>query len=98
MVSYPRLILQFAAITGVATMLSTAVPAVAAEGTVPARETAAAPVKAAPPVARRASQGIRTAASHYRHHQRLVSAVRSDLGCSGVWCGRHFVLMIGVGY
>jgi hypothetical protein len=92
MASYPRLILQFAATTGVAVMLSTATPVVAAESAVTVSETAA---KTAPSTIRHHASRSRLAASHYHRH---VDTVRSDLGCSGVWCGRQFVLMIGVAY
>jgi hypothetical protein len=92
MASYPRLILQFAAATGIVAMLSTAAPAMAAELAVTARETAA---KTAPATIKRHASRLRFAASHYH---RRVNPIRSDLGCSGVWCGRQFVLMIGIGY
>jgi hypothetical protein len=95
MAFYPRLMLQVAATAGAALMLATAVPAVAAEAPVSVRETAA-PASAAPSrIKRHASRGIRITASH---HDRRLSSIRSDLGCSGIWCGRQFVLMIGVGY
>jgi hypothetical protein len=86
---------------GLMVMLSAA-PAVAAEKPAAAREAAATTAKtAAAVIKRRVSRGTRIAAFHYtRHdrHDRRVSAIRSDLDCPGAWCGRQFVLMIGVGY
>lgn len=29
---------------------------------------------------------------------RRAAFARTRLGCSGVWCGRHYVLMLGIGY
>ena len=96
MVNYPRLILHFTAVAGIAALLCTAAPAVAAESAVPASEAATANAKSAPALIKRhASRGTRIAASS---HERRASPVRSSLDCSGVWCGRQFVLMIGVGY
>jgi hypothetical protein len=34
------------------------------------------------------------------HHVRRIASVtplQRNLGCSGEWCGRQFVLMIGIG-
>jgi hypothetical protein len=96
MASYPRLISQFAAATGIVAMLSAAAPVVAAESAVSSRDAAVAPARTVPSVVKhRASRGNRIAASHYNRHNRRVSA---NLDCSGIWCGRQFVLMIGVGY
>jgi hypothetical protein len=92
MASYPRLILQFAATTGFAVMLSTATPVVAAESAGTVSEITA---KTAPPTIRYHASRARLAASNYHRH---VYPIRSDLGCSGVWCGRQFVLMVGVAY
>ena len=33
--------------------------------------------------------------SHYAHH---VKPTESNLGCSGAWCGRQFVLIVGIGF
>jgi hypothetical protein len=95
MASYPSLMLKFAAATGIAAMLWTAAPAVATERTAPASEAAATTKTAPSAIKRSASRRTRIAASHF---DRRVSPVRSNLDCSGVWCGRQFVLMIGVGY
>ena len=29
---------------------------------------------------------------------RLASLLNQNWGCSGVWCGRQYVLMLGIGY
>jgi len=68
-----------------------AVPAVAAEGLLTPRETASAANTVHPKIKRHASRRTHIAASR-------VCPIRSDLGCSGVWCGRQFVLMIGIGF
>jgi hypothetical protein len=97
MASFPCLILPFAATCGIAALLLTAAPAMAAESAVITRETAAKPAPST--IKRHASKRhasrLRFAATHY--HGR-VNPIRSDLGCSGEWCGRQFVLMIGIGY
>jgi hypothetical protein len=95
MASYSRLILQVAATTGVAVMLSTAAPAVAAEGPVTARETAATASTVRPAVKRHASRRPHLVVSPYN---RRVDLIGTSPACSDVWCGRQFVLMIGVGY
>jgi hypothetical protein len=95
MASCTRLMIKLAAI-GIATMLSTAAPAQAAEGAATAREPAAAITNATAAVIKRdASRGTRISASQ---NTRRASPIRSKLDCSGAWCGRQFVLMIGVGY
>ena len=90
MFSHTRLMLQFAALASVAALLSTAPSAVAAESTI----AAAATTKTAPSVVNRhASRGTRVAASRFRDESGV-----SKPGCSGDWCGRQFVLMVGIGY
>jgi hypothetical protein len=92
MTSFPRLILQCGATTGIAAMLSIAAPVTAAEMA----------VRTAEPAARIAPSKIKHHASRVRlaavHHRPRVNPILSDLGCTGVWCGRQFVLMIGVGF
>jgi hypothetical protein len=99
MTSNSRLMLQFAAATGIAAMLWVAAPAMAAES--PADSNAPAvstkTVRHAS-LNRHAPRRARLAASHYRRGYERISPVRSNLECSGVWCGRQFVLMIGIGY
>ncbi len=97
MTSRIHLTLRLAATAGMVVALNAA-PALAAESTVPATEISAAAVTRGVPsiTHHRSARAIRNAASGYRDHR--VSSVRSDLGCSGVWCGRQFVLMIGISY
>jgi hypothetical protein len=73
-----------AAAAAIAALLWTAAPAVAADSAVPAGPTAG---KSAP-----------VASSQHSRHDRRISTIRSNLGCSGVWCGRQFVLIVGVAY
>jgi hypothetical protein len=105
MACYLRMMFRFAAMTGIAAMLSAAAPAVAADSTVTASEAAAATAKTAPSVAknhaaikRDAARRTRIAASHRDRYYPRVRPIRSDLDRSDVWYGRQFVLMIGVGY
>jgi hypothetical protein len=95
MASYPRLILQIAATAGIAVMLSTAVPAAAAEGPVAARETAAAASTVRPVIKHHASHRSHLAIVRYN---RRISLIGARPVCSGDWCGRQFVLMIGIGF
>jgi hypothetical protein len=90
--SYARLTLQFAAMTGIAVLLSANAPATAAEYPV-IRLTDG--VARTTPARHRVPRKIRIEASHYDRH---ISPIHSDLDCTGVWCGRQFVLMIGIGY
>jgi hypothetical protein len=90
MASHSRSNLQFAAAATVVAMLSIAPPAVAADSTA----VAAAIAKPAPsPVRHHASRHTRIAA-----HHRQVTTLASHFGCSGEWCGRQFVLMLGIGF
>jgi hypothetical protein len=78
----------FAAVAATTIMLSATVPALAAE------ETAATDISA------------KSSAAKHRHmasvrHVRRVASVtpmQRQLDCSGEWCGRQFVLMIGIGF
>jgi hypothetical protein len=85
-------------------MLWVAAPAMAAESAANSNAPAIS-TKTAPSVTERhgslkrhAPRRARLAASHYRRGYERISPVRSNLECSGVWCGRQFVLMIGIGY
>jgi hypothetical protein len=104
MSSYSRLMLQFAAATGIAAMLSVAAPAMAAESAansnVPAVTTKTAPsvTERHASLKRHAPRRARFAASHYRRGYERISPTRGNLECYSVWCGRQFVLMIGIGY
>jgi hypothetical protein len=92
MAGFPRLILQCGATTGIAAMLSIAAPVMAAEMAVSTTEPAA---RIAPLKIKHHASRVRLAAVH---HRLRINPIPSDLGCSGVWCGRQFVLMIGVGF
>lgn len=95
MTGFLRLMLSCAATIGIAAALSAVAPAGAAENTVTVSEAVALTAKTAPSAPkRRASPANRIAISH---HYR-VGPNRGNTGCSGEWCGRQFVLMIGVGY
>ena len=99
MASYLRLILPFAAVVAVASVLSIAPPASAAGVTIGAGETARANATGRPAdVRHRTSARIRLAASHDQRRDRYVRPIRNDMGCSGAWCRRQFVLMIGIAY
>jgi hypothetical protein len=40
----------------------------------------------------------RHASTRIAHHIHATRSVANELGCSGTWCGRQFVLMVGIGY
>ena len=79
----------FAAVAAVTMSLSATVPAVAAESPAVVTDVSA---KASPPKHRRM-----TSIRHVRHVAD-VTPLQRNLGCAGEWCGRQFVLMIGIGY
>src|ERR1700732_4315167 len=90
---------QFAATAGIVVVLAAAGPAMAANPSPTAGEpvvkAATSPIKHhAWPIKRHTWRATRIAASHHRR----ITPIRSTLDCSGVWCGRKFVLMIGIGY
>jgi hypothetical protein len=97
MASYLRLILPFAAAVAAASVLLIAPPASAAGGTIGAGETASATGRPAD-VRHRTSARIRLAAPRDHRRDRYVRPIRNDMDCSGVWCRRQFVLMIGIAY
>jgi hypothetical protein len=101
MISYMHLTMRFAAAAGIAIAL-TAMPAMAEGSTLPVVEasTTTTTVKGAPAIVHhRSARTVRRVASRHRNPSDVrVSAIRSDLGCSGTWCGRQFVLMIGIGF
>jgi hypothetical protein len=99
MASYLRSMLPFAATVAVASVLSTALPASAAESTYGAGGVGSTSARAASPgVSHRTAQRIRFAAPRDHRRDRYVRAIRSSRDCSGAWCGRQFVLMIGIAY
>jgi hypothetical protein len=67
------------------------VPALAAENATAVTDISA---KAASAIERRHGPS-RIALSRYVRH---VSAVPRNFDCAGAWCGRHFVLILGIGY
>jgi hypothetical protein len=73
------------------TVLAWTVPASAAETAAAATDVSA---KAASAMERPHAPS-RIALSRY---VRRVSAMPGNFDCAGAWCGRHFVLMIGIGY
>jgi hypothetical protein len=87
--SFPRNISLLAAAAIVAATLSGPLPAFAAEKTAVATDISA---KASNTSVRRHGP---TRLSHSVHH---VKSTESNLGCSGAWCGRQFVLIVGIGY
>jgi hypothetical protein len=84
MASNSRLILQVVA----AAVLWTAAPAIAADSAVIVSHDIA--VKPAP-----VKHRTRIVVSRV---DRELAAIPADLSCSGIWCGRQFVLMVGIGY
>lgn len=99
MARYLRSMLPFAATIAVASVLSAASPAAAAESTYGARETGSAGARAASPgIRHRTAQRIRFAAPRDQGRDRYVHSFRNSPVCAGGWCGRQFVLMIGIGY
>jgi hypothetical protein len=87
--SFPRNLSLFAATAIAAAVLSGPAPAFAAEDASVATDMSA-----------------KASAKHVKHHApmrvshcvRPIKSAESNLGCSGVWCGRQFVLMVGIGY
>jgi hypothetical protein len=82
MKSDPRM--TFLAVVAAAAVLASASPVTAAENT--------------------ATEVSAKAASATRHvpariaMSRYVRPATGQLDCAGTWCGRHFVLMLGIGY
>ena len=96
MASYFRSMLPLAAVVVAAGMLSIASPVSAAgpaTGSGEAMDANAA--STATDLRNRASQRLRLAASRDHRRERYV---RSNTDCSGAWCRRQFVLMIGIAY
>jgi hypothetical protein len=86
--SFPRSFSLFGATAMVAAMLSAAGPAFAADQAA----TITAPTKAS------TTHVKRHVPMRMAHPVHAIRPVASDLGCSGPWCGRQFVLMVGIGY
>ena len=100
MARYATSMLPFAAAVAAAFLLSTALPASAAESAFGAGEVGSMSARAvAPGVRHRTVQRIRFAASRDHRRDRYVRATQWGRDCSNSWCGsRQFVLMIGIGY
>ena len=76
-----------AAVAAAMLMLSGPMPAFAAEQSAAVTDVSA---KASPVKHRRIAS--------IRRHVAYVTPLQRELGCSGVWCGRQFVLIVGIGY
>lgn len=95
--SFPRILSSLAASAIVAAMLSGSAPAFAADATAVATTATTA---AATDVSAKASSkhGRRHGGMPVSHGGHLVRSAASNPGCFGVWCGRQFVLMVGIAY
>jgi hypothetical protein len=78
----------FAAVAAATILLSATVPAFAAEATVATDVSAKSS----------AAKHRRVASVRHVRHVATVTPVQRQLGCTGDWCGRQFVLMIGIGF
>lgn len=76
-----------AAVAAAVLMLSTPMPAFAMEQSPAVTDVSA---KASPIKHRRIAS--------IRRHVASVTPLQRQLGCSGEWCGRQFVLIIGIGF
>jgi hypothetical protein len=81
----------FAATTIGAALLATTAPAVAADETAGATGVSA----RAPTSLSRHHGATHVAASR---HVRHIRPLQSNLDCTGPWCGRQFVLIVGIGF
>ena len=97
MARYISSMLPFGAVAAVM-MLSTALPAQAAESAF-GREVKSTNARSLTPgVRHRTAQRIRFAASRDYRRDRYAPVNLWSRDCYGAWCGRQFVLMIGIGY
>jgi hypothetical protein len=87
--SFSRTKSSIAAVAATALMLSGMTPAVAAEQAAAVTDVSAkrAPIK-----------HLRMASVRPVRHVAAVTPLQRNLGCSGEWCGRQFVLIIGIGF
>ena len=81
----------FAATTIGAALLATTAPAVAADETAGSTGVST----RAPTSLSRHHGPTHVAASRYDRH---IRPVQSNLDCTGAWCGRQFVLIVGIGF
>jgi hypothetical protein len=93
MPSQPRLLLPLVAAAVFGTAVSFA-PAASAAETVSGREFAG---TGSSLLRHKPAQQVRVAASGDHRRDRYVSSSRNAVDCS-TWCGRQFVLMIGIAY
>jgi hypothetical protein len=91
--SFPRNLSLLAVTALVAAVLSGPSPALAAEATPAATDISANGWHKASTAHVRRHGPMRVS-----HYVRPVRPAESNLGCAGVWCGRQFVLMVGIGY
>jgi hypothetical protein len=77
---------SLAAATAIVAALSSLSPAFAAEET------------AASKVSSKALHAKHHAPTRFSRYVRPVAPAGSNLGCSGTWCGRQFVLIVGIGF
>ena len=97
MTHYSRLLLSLAAICITAAMW-TVTPALAADDAASVSAAAKSAKTSLAPrdvIKRHASRRTHVAVAHYI---RRVSLAGNSPECSGVWCGRQFVLIIGIGF
>jgi hypothetical protein len=92
--SIPRDLSLLAATAIALALLSGPAPALAADTTAGATTAATTDVSAKASNKHSRRHGP-TRVSHYTHP---VRSADSYLGCSGAWCGRQFVLMVGIGF
>jgi hypothetical protein len=95
MMKYSRPLSPFAVAICVAAMTWAAAPAAAAEGPVATGETAAKASTVRPVMKRHTSRRSHLAIARYN---RRFSLIGTSPVCSGDWCGRQFVLMVGIGF
>lgn len=93
MSSFCRHSLTLAAVVAIAAGLSMTSPLMAEE---PVSAKGVVKPVAARPVTSHISR--RAVARTIWAYDRRLAANRRDVGCYGAWCGRQFVLMLGIGY
>ncbi|MBR0826994.1 hypothetical protein JQ596_15725 [Bradyrhizobium manausense] len=93
--------LALAAVMSVSVGIVTAQPASAADQAndrISAQEVAKETAKPAPVRHRVAHVGRRTVHRTAAIYRRAFAPVARDYTCSSIWCGRQYVLMLGIGY
>lgn len=97
MARYISSMLPFAAVAALS-MLSTTLPAQAAESAFGREIRSTSARTMTPGVRHRTAQRVRFAAARDYRRDRYAPANLWSRDCYGAWCGRQFVLMIGIGY